>query len=630
MPQEAQPQPRRGTGKPARQQPGLACEECRKRKARCDRAKPQCGSCMMTGRVCVVNHNRPRRGPKKGQIENLYSRLEILEEQVVEQMEHIYHPDLEVHSHSRLQQPHDVRRHSGPASSPDVRHELPFLLSPPSAALDAASTERTLLPSPLAPIRPLTTQGPSYAGTSSSPVHNAGFDLVLADLDQLYFDRVHPIAPFLHQQRYLSRGETEPPLLARACLRSAMRTVAAAMSAQFRRLADSLYFETSRVVRELDAIERTPPLEQIQAVLLLAHYELLRMEESRAMVTAGRCFRLIQLARLHDTDAYTSSGAGGDFVIEEEKRRTFWVAYCFDRFLSSRHEWPLTLQEEAIWTRLPVPESAFQTSQPPEQPMDFLHEAIASSGQKALSPFAEYIVLATLHGRAMNLRRSALLLSTSTEATMFWERHGALSDTIVKRSALWSYSLSTSAPLGTADPLTAFTHLLGRMVIIYIGEVGEVARERLGGMSKANLNEDANDAVQELTIDAQGMLMNSNAHGPSPSHDNPAVESGGNASGDMQRSTQAAAEFVTLARSMRPVTCFRTHPFLPNAISRAAVFLATYGNGAEVGNIQNSSEIGELCRILRELRVVNKLAREVLRELGRLAIPAVSAGGTGS
>ncbi|KAL6229098.1 hypothetical protein BDW75DRAFT_246044 [Aspergillus navahoensis] len=627
MPQKAltQPQARGGTGKPARQQPGLACEECRKRKARCDRAKPQCGSCMMTGRVCVVNHDRPRRGPKKGQIESLYSRLEVLEEQVVEQMEHIYHPDLELRSQSDLQQTHSGRRHSGPSSSPDERHELPFLLSPPSAALDAALTERTLLASPLAPVRPLTAQGPSYAGLSSSPTQTPGLDVVLADLDQLYFDRVHPIAPFLHQQRHLSRPETEPPLLARACLRSAMRTVAAAMSAQFRRLADPLYVETSRVVRELETIERTPPLEQIQTVLLLAHYELLRMEESRAMVTAGRCFRLIQLARLHDTDAYTSADAGGDFVAEEEKRRTFWVAYSFDRFLSSRHEWPLTLQEETIWARLPVPESAFQLSQPPEQPMDFLHDAIASSGQKTLPPFAEYIVLATLHGRTMNLRRSAPLLSTATETSMFWERHRALLDVIVQRSALWSYGLSTSMSLWMADPLTAFTCLLGKMMVIYIEEVGEIAREQLGGTSNGPIDEDANNAVQELTISAQEMLMDSDSH----SYDIRAGGAGGNANGDLMRSTQAAAEFVTLARSMRPLNCFRAHPFLPNAISRAAVFLATCRNGAEAGNIQNSWEIGELCRILRELMVVNKSAKEVLRELGRFTMPAVSSGRTG-
>jgi hypothetical protein len=144
-----------------------------------------------------------------------------------------------------------------------------------------------------------------------------------------------------------------------------MRTIAAAVSAQFRSLSDNLYAETRTALARLDGtgIERSAPsLEQIQALLLLAHYELLRMDEGTAMVTAGRCFRLIQLARLGEADALegdvvsgqmavAGTGAAGwneAFAVAEEKRRTFWVAYCFDRFLSSRHEWPLTLQEDAV------------------------------------------------------------------------------------------------------------------------------------------------------------------------------------------------------------------------------------------------------------------------------------------
>jgi hypothetical protein len=144
-----------------------------------------------------------------------------------------------------------------------------------------------------------------------------------------------------------------------------MRTIAAAMSAQFRSLSDFLYAETRSILARLDGTERSPPspsLEQIQALLLLAHYELLRIDEGTAMVTAGRCFRLIQLARLGEADAIEGEGVPGQlaavgmggtgwneaFAVAEERKRTFWVAYCFDRFLSSRREWPLTLQEDAV------------------------------------------------------------------------------------------------------------------------------------------------------------------------------------------------------------------------------------------------------------------------------------------
>ncbi|KAL4940242.1 fungal-specific transcription factor domain-containing protein [Aspergillus oleicola] len=543
--------PKSPTTRSVRQQPGLACEECRKRKARCDRAKPQCGSCLMTGRTCIVNYNRPRRGPKKGQIESLYSRLEVLEEQVVDQMDITGPGGLETQ-----QDPQSFPEiHQTTRSGIEDRQESPYLLS--CASSNTSDTaERSLLT-----VR-----------------------------DQLYFDRVHPVAPFLHQRRHASRIEERMRSPKCACLILAMRTVAAAMSAQFRRLADSLYAETNQLLRELDSTEFSPSLDQIQALLLIAHYELLQMEESRAMVTAGRCFRLVQLARLHDTDAYDAEDML-DFVAAEEKRRTFWVAYCFDRFLSSRHKWPLTLQEETIWTRLPVPEIVYQTCQSSDIPMEFLHEAISTSGQRSLSPFAESIVLATLYGRTMNLHRMANLLSVNTtpETNHFWHRYRTLVSTIEKRVHLWTWAFA--GPAGLVDPVVAFTHVLGKAALMYVGEVGEAARARTFAVDEASMSSGVQFSHKE--------------------HDITDINA------DVQRPIQAAGDFVQLTRSMGPMNCFKAHPFLPNAISRAAAYLIT--NRPVSGRaVPFDDEVEELRQMLRDLQTVNNLARGVLRELDSL------------
>lgn len=58
-----------------RRQPGFACQECRRRKARCDRVRPQCGTCAEAGLSCVIIEERPQRGPKKGQLKALRSRV---------------------------------------------------------------------------------------------------------------------------------------------------------------------------------------------------------------------------------------------------------------------------------------------------------------------------------------------------------------------------------------------------------------------------------------------------------------------------------------------------------------------------------------------------------------------------
>ncbi|KAG6039418.1 hypothetical protein E4U41_002660 [Claviceps citrina] len=45
-----------------RQQAGPACERCRRRKAWCDRVRPQCGICAEAGRSGGVVDKRSQRG----------------------------------------------------------------------------------------------------------------------------------------------------------------------------------------------------------------------------------------------------------------------------------------------------------------------------------------------------------------------------------------------------------------------------------------------------------------------------------------------------------------------------------------------------------------------------------------
>lgn len=64
------------TSTTSRQRPGSACEECRRRKLRCDR-QPQCGNCVEAGVVCTTTTVRPARGPKKGHLKALKGRIGI-------------------------------------------------------------------------------------------------------------------------------------------------------------------------------------------------------------------------------------------------------------------------------------------------------------------------------------------------------------------------------------------------------------------------------------------------------------------------------------------------------------------------------------------------------------------------
>lgn len=54
---------------------GVKCEECRRKRIRCDRGTPQCSSCVVFGAKCVVRDTHLPRGPKKGYLKTLQKKI---------------------------------------------------------------------------------------------------------------------------------------------------------------------------------------------------------------------------------------------------------------------------------------------------------------------------------------------------------------------------------------------------------------------------------------------------------------------------------------------------------------------------------------------------------------------------
>lgn len=134
-----------------------------------------------------------------------------------------------------------------------------------------------------------------------------------------------------------------------------MWALAAASSAHLQHMRESLYTSARSAIEALDHdIESSSAacLQVAQAWLLLTHYEFRYMSYRRAWLTAGRAFRIIQLAKLHEIDRLNDVSINmahpEAWSEAEEKRRTYWLAYCLDRFLNMSDEWPLSLHEEAV------------------------------------------------------------------------------------------------------------------------------------------------------------------------------------------------------------------------------------------------------------------------------------------
>lgn len=175
--------------------------------------------------------------------------------------------------------------------------------------------------------------------------------------DQLYFDRVHPVVPCIHRARYLTLKRPSPLQGSRASLSYAMWTLATALSLQYRDIQQSLYFSARRSLEQIkmsDAGMSLVSIELAQGWILIAIYEFINRYYHRAWMSAGRAIRLVQLMDLHQAVAASSHDESSveyphvDWTVVEESRRTFWMAFVLDRFVSGRHEWPLAMNEQAV------------------------------------------------------------------------------------------------------------------------------------------------------------------------------------------------------------------------------------------------------------------------------------------
>lgn len=90
-----------------------------------------------------------------------------------------------------------------------------------------------------------------------------------------------------------------------------------------------------------------------QTWILLASYEFKYMSFPRAWMSAGSSSRLAIMMGLHRQDGMggdvkQSLPSARDWTEKEERRRTFWMAFCQDRYASIGTGWPMAIDERDV------------------------------------------------------------------------------------------------------------------------------------------------------------------------------------------------------------------------------------------------------------------------------------------
>ena len=163
--------------------------------------------------------------------------------------------------------------------------------------------------------------------------------------------------PIINWPKYLSKppmasSDPVPP-----CLRYIIWALGATLSDQHTHLAQ-LFYTRSRKYAQLDEMssygESSVTLAHVQTWVLISQFEIKMVFFPRAWPSIGKAVRLAQMQQLHRLDEpglqLKGFAAGGqrDWSDIEERRRTFWLAFCLDRWGSMGTGWPMILDESDV------------------------------------------------------------------------------------------------------------------------------------------------------------------------------------------------------------------------------------------------------------------------------------------
>ncbi|KAF7722552.1 hypothetical protein EC973_002976 [Apophysomyces ossiformis] len=336
-----------------------ACDDCRKKKVRCDGGQP-CERCRKSLSECVYSKVTPKRGPPKQYVETLEPRLRTLE-RVLDMLELEETRDSFKHDPTVIKQsiPFQDMLHDWQHGSTD------FIPNDPTPS---ASSSSSLISSSYQTVASAGTNPDGMAVSTTGQGHyvkdwvtrvdriSAGYDssgcgllsdvhpeyqpdlhshpiatTVHMELIQMYFEHVHPYLPILHRNTFHQQLQTSPSVL----LLNAMYAVAS----RWHTKTDSgdpvgwKFYQTAFML--LDMYSDVPRLSTVQALILLVKYH----EHVRrpGYLSRTRLFFQLIVRMCNDLGLQKElpRGLQANLSELEQRRRTFWAVYAYDVMMST-------------------------------------------------------------------------------------------------------------------------------------------------------------------------------------------------------------------------------------------------------------------------------------------------------
>ncbi|KAH8889990.1 hypothetical protein GQ53DRAFT_747810 [Thozetella sp. PMI_491] len=396
--------------------------------------------------------------------------------------------------------------------------------------------------------------------------------LLQSDLDQVYFERTHQSVPILHRRHYFSWAQSSSKTRAQNCLQHAIWNSAASLSSHLQPLQESLYQKTQKLLAASNEYpSEALSIEYVQARILMSIHDFMHRSHRQGWLSAGQCFRIVQLMGLHRLDDPLQPprpDSRDGWIHLEEKRRAFWMAYCVDVLVSKRGMWPLTLHEHVRTTRLPLPDDVFQNDELQDDGharTQYLHELFESPAQSGQSPFLELIIFCTISRNIASLKRDRLnSCEGSTPTPELFSHHSSLSSTLDQRTEVLQAHHRPS--LLRSDPILLFTRMFSHALTLC-----------LCSSLRKTLPTD-HEAYDEVVLSWQ------------------------------HRALTAVFGIIDLARSIGSLSYFKMHPFTPLPLAICRDFL---NSGLWVSQ-SGDSQMQELTNLLQDMGGINNVAKDYL------------------
>ncbi|KAH6664927.1 fungal-specific transcription factor [Halenospora varia] len=425
----------------------ISCVSCRKRKLKCDRVKPKCGTCTRLRHECEFPERRRNLGSKRRNMKELEARLAEVETKLV----------AEVNSQKALKENTQIEPEWN-IDGMDINMGEGLL--DPNFDVDQFNFELQNM-APTMPVDDFSSQELISLGLHEPLPPQEMMD----ELHEIYFNKYHATMPMLHKYRYLASLDRAPHQRPPVCLRYAIWTMAASLSDKYSCYEDILYERSRRYLQEAEMKgfgEAFVDIYHAQTWGIIATYEAKKTYFSRSWMSTGRITRMCHMLGLHRLDGDGSDvkqilAPPRDFIELEERRRCFWGAFYCDRWASSGTGWPMSIDEKEIMTNLPASEEAFETGV--AQPTISLAAALTPDGASKVTPFGGVILSATLFGHNFqHLHRTGPNERPDDHSYgEFWKRHRKMDNVLSNTFMFLPEHLRM--PGGIRDMNVVFLHM---------------------------------------------------------------------------------------------------------------------------------------------------------------------------